>query len=90
MSNITENADWSIGKTWLVSSTRPNAAMMAVSAKTTGSTAATKAPNASSRMITVTGTDRSSARWKSLPAESSAALAKLASPNSSIRKAGLA
>ena len=82
---MTEKVEWSIGNRLLVMNTSPVAAKNAVSARTTGRMAARNAPNASSRIRTVTGMARISACEKSLPAESLAALPKLAVPNSSTR-----
>ena len=64
---------------------RPIVAMIAVTASATGSSAATSAPNAISRMPRATGTADSSAFLKSSPKASSNVLFMLAPPISSIR-----
>ena len=52
---------------WLASDERPIVASTPEKASSTGRPAATSAPNANSRMTSVTGTDENSARWKSFP-----------------------
>ena len=64
---MTEKVEWSIGNALLATNTSPVAAKNAVSARTTGRMAATNAPNASSRIRNVNGTDSRSAFAKSLP-----------------------
>ena len=51
----------SIGKMWLGIATRPIVAITAEIASSTGTPAATSAPNAITRMISVTGSDSVSA-----------------------------
>ncbi len=59
--------------------------MIAVIDSATGSSAATSAPNAISRMPSATGTAENSACWKSLPKASSNVFCMLAPPISSTR-----
>lgn len=75
----------SIGWKWLTMLIRPIVAMIAVTASATGSSAATSAPNAISRMPRATGTAEYSACWKSSPKASSNVFIMLAPPISSIR-----
>lgn len=74
-----------IGITWLTTPISPMVAMMALTARSTGSRAATRAPNAMSRMPRATGTAESSAFSKSSPNASENVLFMLAPPISSIR-----
>lgn len=76
-----------IGMTWLTMPIRPVVAMIAVTASSTGSRAATRAPNAMSRMPRATGTAEYSAFLKSSPNASSNVFIILAPPISSIRSA---
>lgn len=75
-----------IGIRWLTTATSPVVARNAVIASATGSSAATSAPKAISRMPSATGTAEYSARLKSLPKASSKIFWELASPNSSTRR----
>ena len=72
--------------TWLASADRPIVASTPEKASSTGSPAATSAPNAISRMISVTGSDEYSARWKSLFSVSFSSWVALAKPNSATVK----
>jgi hypothetical protein len=58
-------------------------------ASRTGIPAATTAPNATSRMASVTGSDRYPARWRSCAMVSLSARSPLAEPTSSITNPGL-
>ena len=66
--------------------TRPIVASTPEKASSTGRPAATSAPNATSRMISVTGSDEYSARWKSLLSVSLSSWFALAKPNSATVK----
>ena len=80
----------SSGNAWLIGPSRPKAAATAVRASSTGTSAATTAPNANSRTSRVTGTESSSARRRSpLTTRSRAMLAEM-SPVSSIVTFGCA
>ena len=72
---------WSSGSTWLGMASRPIVAMTAVSASRTGNPAATRLPNASSRIPIVNGIESSpaffSASAKALLTCSSAVTPKL-------------
>src|SRR6478752_2238300 len=57
MSSTTEEIDWSTGSTWLTIPIRPIVPATALMPSRTGTPAATSAPNASSRMISVIGSD---------------------------------
>lgn len=74
-----------IGWRWLTMPIRPIVAMIAVSASATGSSAATRAPKAISRMPRATGTAEYSAFLKSSPNASEKVFCMLAPPISSIR-----
>ena len=87
---ITIEALSSIGNTWLGMATRPRVAMTPEMASSTGTPAATRAPKARIRMMSVTGRDSVSAFFRSLPTASSICDPTLASPNSSMRSCGLA
>ena len=78
----------SIGNTWLGMATSAVVATTEVTASTTGTPAATIAPNAMSRMISVIGTDIVSARLRSFSTHLSSSAPTLASPNSSMRSRG--
>jgi hypothetical protein len=77
------------GNAWLMSAKIPIAPRTDRNASPTGIRPATSAPNASSRMTSVTGSDVYSARWKSLSNTLLSSWLELARPNSSIRKLGL-
>ena len=66
ISRITDCVELVAATTWLATAERPIVASTPENARRTGSPAATSAPNATSRMISVTGTEEYSARWKSL------------------------
>ncbi len=68
--------------------TRPIVPATADRARITGMPAATIAPKAIARMISVIGSDMVSARLKSFSSVSVSALLTLASPNSSTRSSG--
>jgi hypothetical protein len=87
---MTELALTSMWTRWLTSFIRPNAAVNAVIASSTGSTAASSAPNATSRMPSASGAAVHSARRKSRPTSSSKARCAVASPNSSRLTSGCA
>ena len=70
--------DCSTCSTWLSSSVTPSAASTAVKPSSNGTPAATNAPNASTRMNSVTGTEVASALWKSSLTRVFTALAVLA------------
>ncbi len=72
----------------LVRASSPPAAMKAVSARPTGTTAATSEPKTASRIPRVNGIDSISARLKSLPRVLLRACSPLASPTSSTRSDG--
>src|ERR1035441_10232482 len=65
MHRITEVTSESTCNRWLSSSVWPIAAATAVKPKSSGTPAATNAPKASTRMISVIGTEVASAMWKS-------------------------
>ena len=88
ISSITELAELSTCRAWLISASSPLAARNAVSASITGSSAATSAPNTTSRMPSASGTTVHSARWRSLVIVSLNHLFALASPNCSIVTSG--
>ena len=66
ISVMTIEALSSIGKMWLGMATSPMVAITAEMASSTGTPAATSAPNAITRMSRVTGSDSVSARFRSL------------------------
>src|SRR5256885_4831320 len=66
ISRITDWVASEAWKTWLASADSPTEPSTAEKASSTGTPAATKAPNAISRITKVTGTDSFSAFWKSL------------------------
>ena len=68
--------------TWLASADRPIVASTPEKASSTGSPAATSAPNAISRISSVTGTVEYSARWKSFVSVLFSSWVELANPNS--------
>ena len=72
----------SIGTIWLGSATRPSVAMTALNPSSSGMPAATRAPNATMRMISVIGSDSFSAFLKSSENDFDRAFSALASPNS--------
>ena len=71
----------SIGTNWLGSATRPSVAITAVSPSSSGTPAATSAPKARTRMISVIGSESVSAFLKSSANDFESALLALASPN---------
>jgi hypothetical protein len=75
---------------WLIGPSRPIVPITAVTASSSGSPAATSAPNATIRMMSVIGSERYSARWKSFSNAFESALSALAPPNCSMRTSGLA
>ena len=85
MSRMTELICGSTGMTWLTSAVTPSAPATAVMPSSRGIPAATTAPKASSRISSVTGSDVTSARWKSFPIRSPIARLALASPNSPMK-----
>jgi hypothetical protein len=86
---ITIEALSSIGKIWLGIETRPIVASTAEIASSTGTPAATIAPNAITRISSVIGSDIVSALCRSLCTFLSSWAPEVASPNSSMRSAGL-
>jgi hypothetical protein len=83
--------DSETGQIWLSGPISPNVAPTAVSASSSGSPAATSVPNAIARMINVTGSDVTSAFWKSfLSTSSSNSFSMLALPYASMKKSGCA
>jgi hypothetical protein len=74
---------------WLGIATRPSVAMTAVNPSSSGMPAATSAPNASTRMTSVIGSDSVSAFLKSSLKDLSIALLALASPNWPTNTSGL-
>ena len=90
MSRITEKIASSTGTSWLGSASRPIAAATAVRPSSSGRPAATSAPKATTRMTSVTGSDSTSARWKSLSKRSEMPLLTVASPKASTRTDGFA
>ena len=79
-----------MGKTWLIGPIRPSVPITAVTASSSGMPAATSAPKATTRISSVIGSERTSARLKSLSSALLSALSALASPNCSIRSFGCA
>ena len=65
-------------------------AATAVTPSSSGTPAATSAPNATMRMISVIGSERTSAFWKSFSNAAEMALSALASPNCPTNTCGLA
>ena len=59
------DTDSDIGSTWLMSATMPSVARTAVRASRSGMPAATSAPKATTRMISVSGTENSPAFFRS-------------------------
>ena len=88
MSRITEKIASSTGTIWLGSASRPMDAATAVRPSSSGRPAATSAPKATTRMTSVTGSDSTSARWKSSSKRSEMPLSTVASPKASMRTAG--
>ena len=74
-----------VAMNWLETAVRLKAVKTEVRPSRTGMPAASSAPNASSRMNSVIGSERNSAFWKSCASLSSNALPDDASPNSSTR-----
>ncbi len=70
------------GTIWLGSATRPSVAITAVNPSSSGTPAATRAPKASTRMISVIGSESVSAFLKSSSKAFDSALLALAPPNS--------
>ena len=54
-----------MGSAWLISATMPNVASTALRASSSGMPAATSAPKATTRMMSVRGTENSPARFRS-------------------------
>ena len=79
----------SIGTNWLGIATRPSVAMTAVNPSSSGTPAATSAPKARMRMISVIGSERNSAFLKSSLNDFESALFALASPNWPTKTFGL-
>ncbi len=73
----------SIGNAWLTSAITPLVPSTAVRARTTGTAAATSAPNVRARMSSVTPKDMSCELPSSAAAASSSCFVMLASPNCS-------
>ena len=88
MRSITEKIDSSTGRIWLGSASRPIEATTAVRPSSSGSPAATSAPKATTRMTSVTNSERNSARWKSSSKRSETPLSTVASPKASMRIVG--
>ena len=88
MSRITEFTASSTGMIWLGSATSPMAIATEVRPSSSGMPAATRAPNAITRMISVIGTEVTSALAKSSENALPSALLALAPPNSSTRSCG--
>ena len=80
--------DCSTCSTWLNRSVTPSAANTAVKPSSSGTPAATSAPNATTRMTSVTGTDVASALWKSSLTSVFTAWAVLAVPSSPTNRCG--
>ena len=76
--------------TWLRSAVRPSAAATAVMPSSSGIPAAASAPKAKTRITSVTGSELTSARWKSCWKRCVMALLELASPNSPTNSPGWA
>ena len=72
----------SIGTIWLGSATRPSVAITALNPSSSGMPAATRAPKATTRMISVIGSESFSAFLKSSAKDFDSALFALAPPNS--------
>ena len=83
MSSTTELIDWSTAEIWLGIAIRPSVAATADRPSSSGRPAATSAPNASSRITSVIGSESVSARWKSSLNDFDRALLADAPPNSS-------
>ncbi len=79
-----------MGTNWLGIATRPSVAMTAVSPSNSGTPAATSAPKARIRMISVIGSERNSAFLKSSENDFESALLALAPPNWPTKTFGLA
>ena len=79
----------SIGTNWLGMATRPSVAMTAVRPSSSGTPAATSAPKARMRMISVIGSERNSAFLKSSENDFESALLALAPPNCPTKTFGL-
>jgi hypothetical protein len=62
ITDVVASAEWT---TWLTNALRPVAASTAENASSTGSPAATRAPNATSRIASVSGSEVYSARLMS-------------------------
>ena len=90
ISRITDWVASEAWKTWLASAESPTDASTAEKASKTGTPAATKAPNAISKITKVIGTDNFSAFWKSLSIVLLNSCVALAKPNSATVKPGLA
>ena len=87
---MTSCATSTVGIRWLAIEFRPNVASTAENASSTGTPAATRAPNAISRMTSVSGSDRLRAFAKSWLILSFRTWVADASPNSRMRRSGLA
>ena len=85
---MTEVTAWSTGMIWLGRATSPIAIATAEMPSSSGMPAATSAPKAITRMISVIGTEVTSALAKSFENAFSSDLLALAEPNSSIRRFG--
>ena len=79
---------WSIGTRWLGRATSPSVPITAESASSSGTPAATIAPNTSSRMTSVSGIDRSPACASCFAKASFSAFPELIEPASPIVKPG--
>jgi hypothetical protein len=86
---ITEAVGLPSGTRWLTSAASPKVPNTPDRASRTGIPAATTAPNATSKMASVTGSDRYPARWRSCAMVPLSARLPLAVPNSSIKNPGL-
>ena len=82
--------DASTCNTWLSSSVTPSAASTAVKPSSSGTPAATSAPNATTRISSVIGTEVASALWKSSLTSLLIALLLLAVPSSPMNSPGWA
>ncbi len=85
---MTDEIASSTGKIWLTGASRPSVIATAERPSASGRPAATSAPKATTRITSVTGSERNSALRKSSSKAFDSALSALASPNSSTRSSG--
>ena len=69
------------GMSWLMRPTMPIVPATAVRPRSSGRPAATRAPNATSRISSVIGSDSVSAFWRSFSNAAMSSFSELASPN---------